>query len=96
MSEEMIEKVARALVEADGEEPDAFHTSVDYESDLCLQDHAIPLWRQRPYYEYAKAAVAAYNPNERLREVDLLTGFRGFAIEPVPVSTKGFNPGCDR
>jgi hypothetical protein len=88
MSEEMIEKVARALVEADGEEPDAFHTSVDYESDLCLQDHAIPLWRQRPYYEYAKAAVAAYNPNERLTarvaELHVLSKRIDSALSPLP------------
>lgn len=68
MSVSEVERVARAICIADGEDPDAFHTREERESGLCLTDHAIPLWRQADYMRRAKAAIAALPSYEGMRE----------------------------
>lgn len=67
--EKLREEIARVLVEAEGEDPDAFHEKAAYESGYCLPDHAIPLWRQKPYFATAKAILAIPAIAERLRLV---------------------------
>jgi hypothetical protein len=62
-----LEKVARAICEADGENPGAFHTkaavaAADREG-LALTDHAVPLWMG--YRKAARAALTALlDPDE--------------------------------
>lgn len=68
----MREKIARALVEADGENPDAYHPKAAYEGGHALPDHAIPLWRQAETSRRVRAVLNALRePDEgMLRAVD--------------------------
>ena len=60
---DLIEQVSRAIITADGGDPDAFITKAD--QAMCdreghqTPDHAIPLWRQAHNWRRAKAAVEA-------------------------------------
>lgn len=72
----MREMMARALCEADGENPNAFYTTAAYDyadkTGCAMGDHAIPLWRQPETSRRVKAILSTLmNPTPEMIEAVL-------------------------
>lgn len=75
----MLERISRALLIADGENPDAFITKADQAAcdreGLASADHAIPLWRQPEHLNRARAALEAVRePTEAMLRASPVVG----------------------